>query len=85
VQPVSFLLAHLDSFHLLTSRVRIGTFYLALIGTSHVAATISVVGYFEVNSDVRSCPEAISLRQNDRLESCGVVIGATFSKGPTCP
>src|ERR1700676_3142408 len=39
VQPVPFLLAHRDSFHPSASRLSIGTFYLALLGTFHLAAT----------------------------------------------
>jgi hypothetical protein len=42
-QPISFLLAHCDSFHpssLLLSR---GTFYFAQLGTSHFAATGGVL------------------------------------------
>jgi hypothetical protein len=32
-------LAHCDSFHPSASRLSIGTFYLAQLGTSHLAAT----------------------------------------------
>src|SRR5271154_3521491 len=39
VQPVPFLLAHRDSFHPSASRLSIGTFYLAQLGTFHLAAT----------------------------------------------
>jgi hypothetical protein len=34
-------LAHRDSFHPSTSRLSIGTFYLAQLGTFHLAATLS--------------------------------------------
>src|ERR1035441_741074 len=39
VQPVPLLLAHCDSFHPSALRLSIGTFYLAQLGTSHLAAT----------------------------------------------
>src|ERR1700757_2941545 len=39
LQPVSLLLAHPDSFHPSALRLSIGTFYLAQLGTSHLAAT----------------------------------------------
>src|SRR6202163_4365397 len=39
LQPVSLLLAHCDSFHPSALRLSIGTFYLAELGTSHLAAT----------------------------------------------
>src|SRR5665213_2900660 len=39
LQPVPFLLAHCDSFHPSALRLSIGTFYLAQLGTSHLAAT----------------------------------------------
>src|ERR1019366_6436254 len=39
LQPVSLLLAHCDSFLPSASRLSIGTFYLAQLGTSHLAAT----------------------------------------------
>ena len=38
-QPISFLLAHCDSFHLSSFRLSRGTFYFAQLGTSHFAAT----------------------------------------------
>jgi hypothetical protein len=38
-QPVPFLLAHPDSFHPSALRLSIGIFYLAQLGTSHLAAT----------------------------------------------
>src|SRR5713226_8107405 len=39
VQPVPLLLAHPDSFHSSALRLSIGTFYLAQLGTFHLAAT----------------------------------------------
>src|SRR6266853_2341141 len=41
IQPVPFLLAHRDSFHPSALRLSRGTFYLAQLGTSHLAATHS--------------------------------------------
>ena len=49
VQPVPFLLAHRDSFHPSALRLSIGTFYLAQLGTFHLAATV--------------CMQAISLQR----------------------
>ena len=40
VQPVLLLLAHRDSFHPSALRLSIGTFYLAQLGTSYLAATV---------------------------------------------
>src|SRR6185312_2365203 len=53
LQPVPFLLAHCDSFHPPASRLSIGTFYLAQLGTSHLAATLLSIVYNEpaVNRD----------------------------------
>src|SRR5260370_25281672 len=39
IQIISFLLAHRDSFHPSALRLSRGTFYLAQLGTSHLAAT----------------------------------------------
>jgi hypothetical protein len=39
IQPVSFLLAHLDSFHPSALRLSIGTFYFGQLGTFHFGAT----------------------------------------------
>src|ERR1700722_15802121 len=39
-QPISFLLAHRDSFHPSSLQLSRGTFYFAQLGTSHFAATI---------------------------------------------
>ena len=39
IQPVAFLLAHRDSFHPSALRLSRGTFYLAQLGTFHLAAT----------------------------------------------
>src|ERR1700722_4934250 len=40
-QLVTFLLTHLDSFHPSALRLSRGTFYLAQLGTFHLAATIA--------------------------------------------
>src|ERR1039458_9475009 len=39
LQPISFLLVHPDSFHPPSFLLSRGTFYFALLGTSHFAAT----------------------------------------------
>jgi hypothetical protein len=39
LQPISFLLAHCDSFHPSSFLLSRGTFYFAQLGTSHFAAT----------------------------------------------
>src|SRR5690242_403270 len=39
IQIISFLLAHRDSFHPSALRLSRGTFYLAQLGTFHLAAT----------------------------------------------
>src|SRR5580692_2879776 len=41
-QLVAFLLAHLDSFHPSALRLSRGTFYLAQLGTFHLAATLPI-------------------------------------------
>src|ERR1700676_2500984 len=57
VQPVPFLLAHRDSFHPSASRLSIGTFYLAQLGTFHLAATPSAAW---------CCP----FHQSDKIGGC---------------
>src|ERR1700680_4062295 len=43
-QLVAFLLTHLDSFHPSALRLSRGTFYLAQLGTFHLAATLKKYG-----------------------------------------
>jgi hypothetical protein len=43
-QLVTFLLTHLDSFHPSALRLSRGTFYLAQLGTFHLAATVDSAG-----------------------------------------
>src|ERR1700674_3155215 len=61
VQPVPLLLAHRDSFHSSAFRLSIGTFYLAQLGTFHLAAMrvgasstlCDTLAHLCLNSDLR--------------------------------
>src|ERR1700674_5369645 len=68
-QLVPFLLAHLDSFHPSALRLSRGTFYLAQLGTFHLAATFRMVRP-SFHASVGYNRSALSLKEENICECC---------------